>query len=183
MSQLAKQVITVKQKKFADEYIEIGNATEAYKRAYSTKNMSNDSINTEAKRTLRKPPVKDYIDQRMKKIEDAKIPKQKEILEFYGRVMRGEETTAVMTNQGVVDVPPEMKERMNAAKELMKRYPMDNPLMQAQLRKLNAEATLAESKTNESEDKTGKLMRFMDKQDDKSIRKIINSLEGSESND
>lgn len=97
--------------------------------------------------------------------------------------MRGEETTAVMTNQGVVDVPPEMKERMNAAKELMKRYPMDNPLMQAQLRKLNAEATLAESKTNESEDKTGKLMRFMDKQDDKSIRKIINSLEGSESND
>ena len=55
--------------------------------------------------------------------------------------------------------------------------------MQAQLRKLNAEATLAESKTNESEDKTGKLMRFMDKQDDKSIRKIINRLEGSENND
>lgn len=101
---MAKQVITVKQKKFADEYIEIGNATEAYKRAYYTKNMSKDTINTEAKRTLRKPPVKDYIDQRMKKIEDAKIPKQKEILEFYGRVMRGEETTAVMTDQGVVDV-------------------------------------------------------------------------------
>lgn len=175
--------LTQKQKDFADEYIKTGNATESYKSAYKADRMKDETIYVEALRTLRLPQVADYMDKRMKQIDEAKIPKQKEILEFYGRVMRGEETTAVMTNQGVVDVPPEMKERMNAAKELMKRYPMDNPLMQAQLRKLNAEATLAESKTNESEDKTGKLMRFMDKQDDKSIRKIINSLEGSENND
>ena len=180
---MSKPKLTIKQKKFANEFIEIGNATEAYKSAYSTKRMSDETISTEAKRTLRKPPVKDYIDQRMKKLDDAKIPKQKEILEFYGRVMRGEEMTPVLTKTGLVDVPPEMKDRMGAAKELLKRYPMNDPLMEAQLRKLNAEATLAESKTNESEDKTGKLMQFMDKQDDASLQKIIDSIEGSDDDD
>lgn len=119
----------------------------------------------------------------MKELEDAKIPKQKEILEFLGRVMRGEEKSLVITNKGAIEAPPEMKDRMSAAKELLKRYPTNDPLMEAQLRKLNAEATLAESKTNESEDKTGKLMRFMDKQSDESLQKIIDSIEGSESND
>ncbi|MCT0164399.1 terminase small subunit [Lactobacillus helveticus] len=175
--------LTEKQKAFADKYIETGNATKAYKSAYSTKNMSDDAIRVEGNRTLTKPYVKDYIDKRMKELDDAKIPKQKEILEFLGRVMRGEEKSLVVTNKGAIEAPPEMKDRMSAAKELLKRYPMNDPLIEAQLRKLNAEATLAESKTNESEDKTGKLMRFMDKQSDESLQKIIDSLEGSESHD
>lgn len=178
-----KQKITVKQKKFADEFIKTGNATNSYKKAYSTKNMSDDAIRVEGNRTLKKPYVKDYIDKRMKKLEDAKIPKQKEILEFWGRVMRGQEKVPVMTNAGIVNVPPAMKDRMKAASELMKRYPMDDPLMRAQLRKLNAEATLAESKTNESEDKTGKLMRFMENQTDDSLREIIKKIEGSDNHD
>ncbi|WP_281829561.1 terminase small subunit [Lactobacillus amylolyticus] len=172
--------LTEKQKAFADKYIETGNATEAYKSAYSTKRMSGKSVNTEAKRTLRKPSVHDYIDKRMKKLEDAKIPKLKEILEFLGRVMRGKEKSIVVTNQGIVKAPPKMKDRMSAAKELLKRYPTTDPLMEAQLRKLNAEATLAESKTNESEDKTGKLMRFMDKQSDESLRKLVENIEKGE---
>lgn len=179
-----KQKLTVKQKKFADEYIKTGNATEAYKKAgYKVDKMSIESIGSEAFKTLKKPLVKDYIDKRMKELDDAKIPKQKEILEFLGRVMRGEEKSLVVTNKGTIKGPPELKDRMSAAKELLKRYPMNDPLMEAQLRKLNAEATLAESKTNESEDKTGKLMRFMDKQSDESLQKIIDSLEGSESRD
>ena len=175
--------LTEKQKAFADKYIETGNATKAYKSAYSTSKMSDQVIYNEASKTIRKPLVKDYIDKRMKELEDAKIPKQKEILEFLGRVMRGEEKSLVITNKGAIEAPPEMKDRMSAAKELLKRYPTNDPLMEAQLRKLNAEATLAESKTNESEDKTGKLMRFMDKQSDESLQKIIDSLEGSESHD
>ena len=50
--------LTTKQRKFADEYIKSGNATQAYKLAYSTKNMSPTSINSEATKTLRKPIVK-----------------------------------------------------------------------------------------------------------------------------
>ena len=174
------QKLTIKQKKFADEYIKTGNATEAYKKAYSTKKMSYETISSEAKRTLRKPPVKDFIDKRMKELENAKIPKQKEILEFLGRVMRGKEKSLVITNKGAIEGPPELKDRMSAAKELLKRYPTNDPLMEAQLRKLNAEATLAESKTNESEDKTGKLMRFMDKQSDESLRKLVENIEKGE---
>ena len=56
--------LTTKQRKFADEYIKSGNATQAYKLAYSTKNMSPTSINSEATKTLRKPIVKTYIDSR-----------------------------------------------------------------------------------------------------------------------
>ena len=180
---MSNQKLTIKQKKFADEYIKTGNASESYKKAYSTKNMSDDAIRVEGNRTLTKPYVKDYVGKRMKELEDTKIPKQKEILEFLGRVMRGEEKSLVITNKGAIEAPPEMKDRMSAAKELLKRYPTNDPLMEAHLRKLNAEATLAESKTYESEDKTGKLMRFMDKQSNESLQKIIDSLEGSESHD
>ncbi|NRO92521.1 terminase small subunit [Lactobacillus helveticus] len=175
--------LTEKQKAFADKYIETGNATEAYKSAYSTSKMSDQVIYNEASKTIRKPLVKDYIDKHMKELEDTKIPKQKEILTFLGGVMRGTEKETVMTDDGLVKVPPAIKQRISAAKELLKRYPLDDPLMRAQLRKLNAEATLAESRTNESEDKTGKLMRFMDKQSNESLQKIIDSLEGSESHD
>ena len=178
-----KPKLTPKQKEFANEYIKTGEATEAYKKAYSTKNMSEQVIWNEASKTIRKPLVKDYIDKRMKKLEDAKIPKQKEILTFLGGVMRGTEKETVMTDDGFVKVPPAIKQRISAAKELLKRYPLDDPLMRAQLRKLNAEATLAESRTNESEDKTGKLMAFMDKQTDESLQKIIESIEGSDDHD
>lgn len=44
--------------------------------------------------------------------------------------------------------------------------------------KSRAEARLAEARTNESQDKSGKLQAFMDKQDDKSIKKMIRKLEG-----
>lgn len=65
------QKLTIKQKKFADEYIKTGNATEAYKKAYSTKKMSYEAISSEAKRTLLKPLVKDFIYKRIKELEDA----------------------------------------------------------------------------------------------------------------
>lgn len=172
--------LTPKQKDFADEYIKTGNATESYKSAYETDRMKDKTIYVESHRTLRLPQVVDYMDKRMKKLDDVKIPKLKEILEFLGRVMRGEEKSTVVTNKGTVKAPPEMKDRMSAAKELLKRYPTNDPLTEAQLRKLNAEATLAESKTNESEDKTGKLMRFMDKQSDESLRKLVENIEEGE---
>ena len=173
-----KPKLTPKQKEFANEYIKTGEATEAYKKAYSTKNMSEQVIWNEASKTIRKPLVKDYIDKRMKKLEDAKIPKQKEILTFLGGVMRGTEKETVMTDDGFVKVPPAIKQRISAAKELLKRYPLDDPLMRAQLRKLNAEATLAESRTNESQDKSGRMRKLISHKSDKQLEEMIRSLEG-----
>lgn len=176
-----KNKLTVKQKKFADEYIKTGNATQSYLDAgYSMK--SKNGAGVEGQKLLRKPKVKDYIDKRMKDIEDAKIPKQKEVLEFLGGVMRATITIPVVTKDGdEIDVPPAMKDRITAAKELLKRMPMDDPLAQAQLRKLNAEATLAESRTNESQDKTGRMRRLISKMSDEDIKNMISNLESGDS--
>lgn len=168
--------LTPKMKKFADTYIETGNATEAYKSAYATKRMSNETVNTEAKRTLRKPPVKEYIGKRMNQLEDAKIPKQKEILAFLGGVMRGTVKDHVITKIGELEVEPALKDKINAAKELLKRYPVDDPIAKAQLRKLNAEATLAESKTKESQDKSGRLRSVISNLSDKELDIFIENL-------
>ena len=173
--------LTPKQKDFADKFIEIGNATEAYKSAYVTDRMKPETINTEAKRTLRLPSVNDYINKRMKQIDEAKIPKQKEVLEFLGGVMRGILKITVETDEGPEEIPPNWKNRIDAAKELLKRMPMDDPITQAQLRKLNAEATLAESKTNESQDKTGRMRRLISKMSDEDIKNMISNLESGDS--
>ena len=176
-----KNKLTVKQKKFADEYIKTGNATQSYLDAgYSMK--SKNGAGVEGQKLLRKPKVKDYIDKRMKQIDEAKIPKQKEVLEFLGGVMRATITIPVVTKDGdEIDVPPAMKDRITAAKELLKRMPMDDPLAQAQLRKLNAEATLAESRTNESQDKTGRMRRLISKMSDEDIKNMISNLESGDS--
>ena len=170
--------LTPKQKDFADKFIEIGNATEAYKSAYVTDRMKPKTINTEAKRTLRLPSVNDYINKRMKQIDEAKIPKQKEVLEFLGGVMRGTLKITVETDEGPEEIPPNWKNRIDAAKELLKRMPMDDPITQAQLRKLNAEATLAESRTNESQDKSGRMRKLISKKSDKQLEEMIQSIEG-----
>lgn len=44
--------LTPKQEGFAQAYIETGNATEAYRRFYSVENMSDSSVNREAKQLL-----------------------------------------------------------------------------------------------------------------------------------
>ena len=171
--------LTQKQKDFADEYIKTGNATESYKSAYKADRMKDETIYVEALRTLRLPQVADYMDKRMKQIDEAKIPKQKEVLEFLGGVMRGTLKITVETDDGVEEIPPNWKNRIDAAKELLKRMPItDDPITQAQLRKLNAEATLAESRTNESQDKSGRMRKLISHKSDKQLEEMIRSLEG-----
>jgi len=49
--------MTPKQEAFAHAYVETGNASEAYRRAYQASNMSNDAIKVEACRLLASPNV------------------------------------------------------------------------------------------------------------------------------
>ncbi|MCO8288298.1 terminase small subunit [Tetragenococcus halophilus] len=146
--------LTAKQQKFADNYIECGNQTKAALDAgYSKRTAA--SIGNE---NLKKPEIKKYIDERMKEIESAKIAKADEVLKLYTSVLRAEitETVAVGTPDGVdkAQVPPSIKDRLAAGRELMKRYPTDDPLVEQQLRKLRAEAKLAESKLQTDEQQT-----------------------------
>ena len=50
-------VLTPKQEKFAQKYIETSNASEAYRQAYDAHNMSPEAIRVEACRLLQSPNV------------------------------------------------------------------------------------------------------------------------------
>lgn len=55
--QLLKNGLTIKQERFCQEYINTGNATESYRRVYSTKNMKEATINRSAKALVDHPKV------------------------------------------------------------------------------------------------------------------------------
>lgn len=121
--------LTIKQKKFADEYIISGNATEArIKAGYSKKTAY--SMGSE---NLKKPELKSYIDERMTEIESQKIADQKEVMEYLTSVMRGNETQEQLITIGLgegmsraeaVEVAVPARERIKAAELLGKRYSM-----------------------------------------------------------
>ena len=49
--------LTPKQEKFCQLYIELGNASEAYRQAYDTSRMKAETINTKAKELLKHGPI------------------------------------------------------------------------------------------------------------------------------
>lgn len=115
--------LTLKQKKFADEYIISGNATEAAIKAGYSKNSARSMGNE----NLTKPDIKSYIDEKMKELEDKAVASQQEVLEYLTRVMRGEEKESVLANNGdfkqeVKEISVGAKDRLKAAELIGKRY-------------------------------------------------------------
>lgn len=141
--------LTTKQRKFALEYVKSGNATEAaIKAGYSKKTAR--SVGSE---NLSKPDIKKFIDEKMKEIEDSKIADAVEVLQFMTRVIRGEEkeTVVVTTAEEVQTLEKEadIKTKLVAAKELLKRFPATNDeLQKAILDKARAEADIARLKAD-----------------------------------
>ncbi|MCK8628103.1 terminase small subunit [Fructobacillus cardui] len=162
--------LTVKQKRFADEYIESGNATQsAIKAGYSKKTaqqMGNEN--------LLKPVIKNYIDERMSEMEAKRIMSATEAVQLLTSIARGEvkETVVVATPVGVETTEKEadLKTRITATKEILKRYPGSDKLAEQQLRKAIAEADILEAKAKE-------LQGGGDNQDDM-LRGIADSLGG-----
>ncbi|MCY7693597.1 terminase small subunit [Bacillus altitudinis] len=117
--------LTEKQKRFADYYIELGNATEAARKAgYSSKTAK--SIGQE---NLTKPDIKSYIKERLNEKDAERIASQDEILEFLTAVMRGEKTEQIPVGLGegaqqLEDKDPYLKGRVKAAELLGKRHSM-----------------------------------------------------------
>ena len=79
-----KKKLTPRQQKFADYYIELGNATEAYKRAgYKA---SGNSAEAAAARMLRNVKVKSYIDKRQKDLAQKTGITQERVVEELARI-------------------------------------------------------------------------------------------------
>ena len=140
--------LTEKQKKFADYYIELGNATQAAINAGYAK-RSAQQMGAE---NLSKPVIKSYIDERLEQIASERIMSAQEAIELLSSIARAEitEQVVVTTMEGaeVVDKPPDVKTRIIAIKEILKRYPDNDKLVEQQIRKLTADADLAEIKAN-----------------------------------
>ena len=115
--------LTLKQQRFADEYIICGNATEAaVKAGYSRK-----TAGVVGSENLKKPNIKSYIDQRLEELKSEKVADQQEVLEFLTSVMRGEKTEQTLCSIGelgqqVIDIDIGAKDRIKAAELIGKRH-------------------------------------------------------------
>ena len=119
--------LTLKQKAFADYYIETGNAYQSAVKAGYSENYSKGNV----VKLLENVNVKSYIDERMKKLGSDRIAKAEEVLEYLTRVLRGEETEEVVVVENTGDYTSQaraiekklsVKDRLKAAELLGKRY-------------------------------------------------------------
>jgi len=156
---LAEQKLTIKQKKFADEYVKTGNATDAaIKAGYSEK-----YAHTNANKLLQNTTIKARIDAQMQKLEDDKIMKADEALRLITAIARGEETTTVETQEGYeLTVYPTITEKQRASEAILKRYPL-SPLDKAQIKKAQADAVKAEAEANLAKAQAEQLHTVADK--------------------
>lgn len=120
------QRLTVKQRNFINEYIKLGNATQAAIKAGYSKNTAAET----GYENLNKPHIKIEIEKRLKKIEDAKIAKADEVLKFLTSVLRGEitEEEVVVERQGdysnarLITKQASIRDRLRSAEMLARRY-------------------------------------------------------------
>lgn len=145
-----KRKLTPKQQRFADEYIKSGNAADAARKA----GYSKQTARTVGQQNLTKLDIKKYIDERMAKIASKRIMDATEAVELLTSIARGEtkETVYIGTADGVYEKHKEadLKTRISATKEILKRYPGNDKLVEQQIRKLKADADIAEAKAKRS---------------------------------
>lgn len=122
--------LTVKQKAFADYYIELGNATESYIKA-GYKASERKVAEVEGCKLLKNPKIDNYIKKRMEQIESNRIAKAEEVLAFLSASLRGEVLEEVVSTKsdGSGGIEPiilkkqlSAKDRIKAAELLGKRY-------------------------------------------------------------
>ena len=103
--------LTEKERIFADEYIKTTNATQSAIKAGYAEN----SASVTGSKMLRKPKVRQYIDEVMNERSKNTIATADEVLEYLTRVMCGEEKDAFGLDVSVAD-------RTKAAELLGKRH-------------------------------------------------------------
>ena len=117
--------LTLKQQKFCDEYIIIGNVEQAaikagYSKAYARGN---------AHKLVANVSMKSYIAERMAELDSKKIAKQEEVLAYLTSIMRGEQQEKTLVGEGmgeqrIADIDVSAKDRIKAAELIGKRYAM-----------------------------------------------------------
>ncbi|OLS39123.1 terminase small subunit [Bacillus sp. MRMR6] len=117
--------LTLKQQRFADEYIITGNIYQSaikagYSKAYAKGNAS---------KLMENVSIKTYIDKRLEEIKSEKVADQQEIMEYLTSILRGEQQEEILRGIGegaqtIDDIAVSAKDRIKAAEMLGKRYAM-----------------------------------------------------------
>lgn len=125
---MIEKKLTIKQQAFADNYIKLGNATEAYLKAYP--NVKKEATARAAgSRMLANVNVAGYIADRMEELKSERVADQQEIMEFLTSIVRGEQTEETLRGIGegaqtIDNIDVGAKDRLKAAELLGKRYAM-----------------------------------------------------------
>ena len=118
--------LNIKQKAFADYFIETGNAYQSAIKAGYSENYAKGNVI----KLLENESVKAYIEAKMKEIESDRIAKAEEVLAFLSASLRGEVLEEVVSTESIEGmVKPVIlkkqlsaKDRIKAAELLGKRY-------------------------------------------------------------
>ncbi|WP_106460148.1 terminase small subunit [Anaerococcus sp. Marseille-P3915] len=137
--------LTIKQKKFADEYIKTGNATQAAINAgYSKKTAA-----TIGAQNLIKLNIKTYIDKKLSELEAKTIAESKEVLQYLTSVLRGETHDEVYYKteyggEALGQVQVQNKDRLKAAELLMRRFGLNASDLEKEKQTIQIEKTKTE---------------------------------------
>lgn len=101
--------MTLKQIKFCDYYLQLGNATEAAKKA----GYSDKTAYSIGQRLLKNVETQKYLKEHTKSENESRMATAEEILEFWAEMMRNREVSA--------------KDRLRASENLGKRYRLLEP--------------------------------------------------------
>lgn len=117
--------LTVKQQKFADEYIISGNAYQSAKKAGYSENYAK----AQSSKLLENVGIKNYIGERLEQLKKESIAEQDEVMQYLTSIMRGEEKEKTLVGLGMGeqelrDIDVGAKDRIKAAELLGKRYGM-----------------------------------------------------------
>ena len=113
--------MNTQQRRFCDEYIISGNATQAAIQAgyspktarYASQWINERNLQKPTKKFL--PEMRDYIDEQLERLHSEKVADAREVIEYMTAVMRGECTDADGS-------APTIRDRLKAAELLGKRW-------------------------------------------------------------
>lgn len=137
--------LTIKQKKFADEYIKTGNATQsAINAGYSKRTAA-----TIGAQNLTKLNMKAYIDKKLSELEAETIAESKEVLQYLTSVLRGETHDEVYYKteyggEALGKVQVQNKDRLKAAELLMRRFGLNSSDLEIKKQETQIAKTKAE---------------------------------------
>lgn len=98
----SKNKLTVKQENFCNFYIETGNASVAYRKAYSCDKMKDKTVNERASRLLKEYKISTRVEKLQRELQDRSDMTKDEAVKFLSHVVRANILDYVDIESGVV---------------------------------------------------------------------------------